>query len=105
MKLLTYKLNNDDREHLGVMCKLEPRRFYPLEQFGFRFHDMNDFIEQVTREEMSMLEQEASTGNHECVDYDKVIHCAPIPHPKQDIICLGMNYMEQVPGLFFKKGE
>ena len=94
MKLLTYKLNKDDKERLGVMCKLEPRRFYPLEQFGLRFQDMNDLIDHITRQELLMLEQEAGTGNHEFLNYDEVEHCAPIPRPKQDIICLGMNYME-----------
>ena len=45
MKLLTYKLQGDEKERLGVMCANAFQRFYPLETFGLHFQDMNDLIE------------------------------------------------------------
>lgn len=94
MRLLTYKLENDAKDLLGVVCEDERRHFYPLEQFGIRFQDMNDLIDHITQEQLDLLEKESETGNHKSLCYDEVIHCAPIPHPKQDIICLGINYLE-----------
>ena len=47
MKLLTYKLQGDEKERLGVMCANAFQRFYPLETFGLHFQDMNDLIEHI----------------------------------------------------------
>ena len=94
MKLLTYKLRGDDKERLGVMCANAFQRFYPLETFQLHFKDMNDLIEHIRPEEMEMLRNSLSSVEGETLDYDEVIHCAPIPHPRQDIICLGMNFKD-----------
>lgn len=94
MKLLTYKLEQNGEECIGVMCKTTARNFYPIVQFGMQFRDMNDLIERITPEQLELLERESDTGNHQSICYDDVIHCAPIPHPRQDIICLGINYMD-----------
>ena len=94
MKLLTYKLQGDDKERLGVMCANAFQRFYPLETFGLHFRDMNDLIENIKPEEMEMLRSSLASVEGETLNYDEVIHCAPIPHPRQDIICLGMNFKD-----------
>ncbi len=94
MKLLTYKLQGDDKERLGVMCANAFQRFYPLETFGLHFQDMNDLIEHIKPEEMDMLRRSLASVEGETLNYDEVIHCAPIPHPRQDIICLGMNFKD-----------
>ncbi len=94
MKLLTYKLQGDEKERLGVMCANAFQRFYPLETFGLHFQDMNDLIEHIRPEEMDMLRHSLASVEGETLNYDEVIHCAPIPHPRQDIICLGMNFKD-----------
>ena len=94
MKLLTYKLQGDEKERLGVMCANAFQRFYPLETFGLHFQDMNDLIEHIKPEEMDMLRRSLASVEGETLNYDEVIHCAPIPHPRQDIICLGMNFKD-----------
>ena len=94
MKLLTYKLHGDDRERLGVMCANAFQKFYPLENFNLHFRDMNELIEKITPQELQMLKNAVSDSNENTMDYNQVIHCAPIPHPRQDIICLGMNFAD-----------
>lgn len=94
MKLLTYKLHGDDRERLGVMCANAFQKFYPLENFDLHFRDMNELIEKITPQELQMLKSAASDIKGNTMDYNQVIHCAPIPHPRQDIICLGMNFAD-----------
>ena len=93
MKLLTYKLPGEEKERLGVMSSSEFEKFFPLEELGLEFQDMNDLIARVKPEEMELMKK-ASCGLHKTLNYKEVIHCAPIPHPHQDIICLGLNFMD-----------
>lgn len=104
MKLLTYKLPEDEREYLGVMCSNAYRRFWSLDQLGMHFKDMNDLIERITPEQREKLEEYSQKMEGTDFRYDKVIKCAPIPRPKQDIICLGLNFMDhEQESLRFKK--
>lgn len=93
MKLLTYRLAADGPDLLGVMCQREREHFYPLEQFGMKFQDMNDLIEHITPEQMQELKEKSAQPGYKPLCYNEVVHRAPIPYPKQDIICLGINYM------------
>lgn len=61
------------------------------------FADMNDLICNITDEHKEKLARFAAnadvlTGAAVCLDEVKL--CAPIVHPRQDIICLGINYFE-----------
>lgn len=94
MKLLTYKLQGDDRERLGVMCTRGYQKVLPLEQFGFSFRDMNELIEKITPGEMERLQNACAGEGVEGLNYKDIVRCAPIPHPKQDIICLGLNFQD-----------
>lgn len=94
MKLLTYKLPGSEKEYLGVMCDRGFQKLYPLETFGLHFRDMNDLIENITSEDMDCIKKGSSRENASSLDYREVIHCAPIPRPRQDIICLGLNFKE-----------
>lgn len=92
MKLLTYKLPGDDRERLGVMGTNEFQRVVPLEEFDLHFKDMNDLIQNVKPEEMERMKDCYNHRGKKVLEYKDIIHCAPIPRPCQDIICLGMNF-------------
>lgn len=93
MKLLTYKLQGDQRERLGVMSAKESQRVIPLEELGMKFRDMNDLIDSIKPEELELI-RKSSYLEAETLDYRTVVHCSPIPHPRQDIICLGLNFMD-----------
>ena len=94
MKLLTYKLPGEEKERLGVMSSSEFEKFFPLEELGLEFLDMNDLIARVKPEEMELMKKASCGLQDKTLNYKEVIHCAPIPHPHQDIICLGLNFMD-----------
>ena len=104
MKLLTYKLKGDDKERLGMMCSFAFHRFIPIEDLGLHFRDMNDLIQNMTREQRTILEHACEKPNKRLLCYEDVVRCAPIPHPRQDIICLGLNFRDHaVESSRFKK--
>lgn len=104
MKLLTYKVPGDDRERLGVMCSYAFHRFVPLDDLGIHFRDMNDLIENITDEQWKILEDSCSAPGSHGLQCEDMIACAPIPHPRQDIICLGMNFKDHAEeSMRFKK--
>lgn len=92
MKLLTCVL--DGRE---TPCFLSPGgAVYPLSRLGVQAPDMQAVLEQYApldlqaRFDAALPLLDAGDG----VPYDKVRKASPIPHPKQDVICLGINYMD-----------
>lgn len=94
MKLLTYKIPGEEKERLGVTYASAYERFFALEDLGIYFEDMNDLIEHITPEQFEKLRNSKDAKDIKVRRYDEVIHCAPIPHPRQDIICLGLNFRE-----------
>ncbi len=87
MKLATYV--RDGREEIG---RLSPdlRAVWPLSQFGFPQPDMNAFLDAVTADELAGLA--AAETASVSVPWAEVKKRAPIPAPRQDILCLGMNF-------------
>ena len=71
---------------LSRLAKLSPK---------LKFTDMNDFISRAnyeTRAVLRSLSQNLDAFNGASVCLDKVKLLAPIVHPRQDVICLGINY-------------
>lgn len=89
MKLLTYKYN--DTESLGILSA-DGQSVLPLEQFGLSFTSMNDLIDHITEDQMEQLKNAVAVISNQTIPYKDVVKCSPIPVPKQDIICLGINY-------------
>jgi len=62
---------------------------------GVTYQSMNELIEKATDEEWEQLTQMVqSLDDSRFVPLDQVTLCAPIPYPRQDMICLGINYLE-----------
>ena len=91
MKLITFKHNS--KEQIGILSKNE-EQVYPLEAFGINYDSMNDLIEKITDQEMTTLKVELEKDNKNAISVNDIEKMAPIPVPKQDIICLGINYIE-----------
>ena len=106
MKLITYSWKkNPDRDCLGIVPDLE-EGILPLSEAGLSFRDMNELIEQITPEERQQLEtafkecsarlsQGGEIGRKErerLIPFSDIIRRSPIPRPRQDVICLGINY-------------
>lgn len=97
MKLLTYVSNG--QEKVGVLSADESY-VYSLFQFGIDVKSMNEMIDTISETEMQMLRAQLlkeKNNNNGCRVFSgeplaQIKLCAPIPRPKQDLICLGINY-------------
>lgn len=98
MKLVTYK--DEGKEKIGVVSEDE-LYIYPAEIFGVKAKDMKELI--ASREDQEILKRETAKihGQRDSaflcqsrVKLEAGILEAPIPEPAQDMICLGINYME-----------
>ncbi len=78
MKLLTFKYNG--KEQVGF---LENDKVYAIDKYA----DMVELITNTSAEELASFKADG-----EGIPYSDIEKCAPIPHPNQDIICLGVNY-------------
>lgn len=81
MKLITYRLRG--AEHVGALTA-DGTAVAPLP-----YPDMNTLIETASLEDLH-----AAAAGAETVPLDQVELLAPIPRPRQDVICLGMNYLD-----------
>jgi 2-keto-4-pentenoate hydratase/2-oxohepta-3-ene-1,7-dioic acid hydratase in catechol pathway len=90
MKFITFKYAN--KEEVGVLTKNE-LGVYPIKTLGINYETMNDLIEKITDEEMKILQSALKKDIKEIISTNDIYKMAPIPNPKQDIICLGINYM------------
>ena len=93
MKLFTYKTKDTGKEELAVGYEYDDNLLYPLHQFDMDFTDMTDLIQRITPAEIEILKLSSRKEDLRFLKKDGVIACAPITHPQQDIICLGINYM------------
>lgn len=92
MKFYTFK-NRPNASEALALGSADGAKLYPLRQFQMEFADMNDFITHVTKAELCYLQNQLQRDELQFVKKSQVTICAPIPVPKQDIICLGINYM------------
>ena len=83
MKLVTYRENG--AEKVGALTK-DGTAILPLPA-----PDMNSLIETMTLSDLSSAVT-AAEGSGASVALAEVELLAPIPRPRQDVLCLGMNY-------------
>ena len=84
MKLVTFTRDNE-KEELGL---LREGRVLPLAELGFAFADMNELIERASTEELDAMRSAQGEG----LPLEAVRLLSPIPRPRQDVLCLGLNY-------------
>lgn len=89
MKLYTFK--KDGIEMVGVKAK-DIEALYPIQQLGLNYTSMNELIEMASEEEWKLLSQRALDQEKAAISFAEIEICAPIPRPKQDVVCLGINY-------------
>ncbi len=87
MKLLTYL--DGGREQLGL---LRGGSVVPLESLGLHFADMNELILHAAKEQLDALAKAELASGGASVQLSDVTVLAPIPCPRQDVLCLGLNY-------------
>ncbi|WP_086276434.1 fumarylacetoacetate hydrolase family protein [Campylobacter vicugnae] len=100
MRLITYK--KDGIVKLGVLSA--NNGVMDISTTGIDKKDMNDLIITLTHTERQILEDLSSKSGGE--PYESIEKLPPILFPLQDIICLGINYMEHAKESYrFKKIE
>lgn len=90
MKFLTFQQNNVEK--VGVLSQ-DKKGVFPVSYFGADYITMNELIENVTQAELENIKRGIEVGCKQPIPLEEVKKLAPIPIPKQDIICLGINYM------------
>lgn len=83
MKLLTYRFNGT--EAVGALSQ-DGKAVLPLP-----YADMNTLIETASLSDLRSAAQAAERSGAG-IPLEQVDLLAPIPRPRQDVICLGMNY-------------
>jgi len=101
MRLYSYKTNEHSEIMLGVESPSDNSKLLPLSQFGYTTNVMAEFIENTTDEELVKLKTIISKSSDvsnvsdiKSIEKASTVACAPIIHPAQDVICLGINYVE-----------
>lgn len=93
MKFVTYEIEHKRR--LGVINRDETW-IYPLRSLDMDYKTMQELIEGISESEKQLLEYVSGQDPYKikgAVPAEEAILLAPIPHPVQDVICLGINYM------------
>lgn len=87
MKLLTY--SHAGASGVGVL-KNDGSEVVPVNYLGWGVADMNAFLECAAPEKLAKLNRNKELMQG--IPLGEVKLLAPIPYPKQDVICLGINY-------------
>jgi len=90
MKIITFK--HDNKEQVGILTMNE-QEVYPIKALGLNYETMNELIENITDQEVTSLQLALEKDSNEALSITSITKMAPIPTPKQDVICLGINYM------------
>lgn len=87
MKLVTYQYEGNER--VGALTP-DGAAILPLP-----YPDMNTLIESAAFADL-LSAASAAESSGASVPAAEAVLCAPIPRPRQDIICLGMNYRDHL---------
>jgi len=91
MRLITAKLKKDNKELLGILTP-EGTHVAEIKALGFNFNTMLELIERITPQELEKLGQIDLAETKNLFSLADMEFLSPIPKPKHDIICLGVNY-------------
>lgn len=97
MRFYTAEINNKEEILVAFAEGNVAYRMSRLQKLvpALNFADMNDLIRNITAEHKEKLDRFAANSDVLSgaeVNLEEVKLCAPIVHPRQDIICLGINY-------------
>jgi len=93
MKIVTFEV--EKRQKLGIL-NAGGDWVYPLECFGMEYRKMEEAIEEMSESEIQLLNHMAGKDPYQvqgAARIGEIKLLAPILRPKQDVICLGVNYM------------
>ena len=85
----------EHKSGLGVISR-DGSWVYPLASLDMDYKTMQELIENISESEKQLLEYVSGQDPYKvrgAAPIGEVSLLAPIPHPRQDVICLGINYM------------
>ncbi len=94
MKLVTFQV--EQKVRVGVLSADETWVF-PIESIGPEYKTMLEAVKQMSDSEKDLLEYASHQDPYKirgAAQIEDVKLLAPIPVPEQDVVCLGINYME-----------
>ena len=89
MRFYTGKL--EGKQQLFVGFEKDPS-LYKIEDYGMKFADMTELVCTITDEQKARLLNEREGKRAYALDEIQIL--APIVRPRQDVVCLGINYSE-----------
>ena len=101
---------NKEQTHMAVINELgldldSNSSLYSVFASDFNFSNMLDLIERITPHQLEQLSKVNFSKAKEIYALSDIEFLAPIPNPKHDIICLGMNYAAHAEELGNKAPE
>lgn len=87
MKIMTYSYGNEVA--VGVL-KNDGSEVVPVNYLDFNVKDMNEFLE--AQDDAKLEKMDRNKELMQGIPMEEVKLLAPILHPKQDVVCLGINY-------------
>lgn len=87
MKIMTYSYGNEVA--VGVL-KNDGSEVVPVNYLDFNVKDMNEFLE--VQDDAKLEKMDRNKELMQGIPMEEVKLLAPILHPKQDVVCLGINY-------------
>jgi hypothetical protein len=97
MRFASYLIEGETSARIGVMYPGDGR-MYDISLFGLNFADMNELIANMTPPQLTALGT-APVPDKGFLEPGSFVMAAPIPFPRQDVICLGFNYMDHAAEL------
>lgn len=91
MKLINciYKENQIN----GILSS-DAEEVYPFSLFDLNFPSIDDIITNCREDFLEKVSEKIDGLRDKGIKTEEITYLAPIPYPKQDIICLGINYTE-----------
>lgn len=91
MKLFTCRYQGEE-----LVCALsaDGKSALPVKKMGLPYASMTQLIEYATDDILDLMRGCVKNGCEGAVALTEAEMLAPIPYPKQDVICMGLNYME-----------
>jgi 2-keto-4-pentenoate hydratase/2-oxohepta-3-ene-1,7-dioic acid hydratase in catechol pathway len=91
MKLLSYKMQGTGA--VGILTP-DGKSICPMKSLGFSCDTMLELIRQMDDRMKEDIKLRLNSCREGLISAEQVEFLAPIPVPEQDIICLGVNYIE-----------
>lgn len=94
MKIITFIENNTEK--VGLVSN-DGKRVFPIQALGYNFTSVNALIDGADEAIWADLKQRVNDPDKlGFLPFDTVKLTAPIPHPKRDVLALGLNYIDHV---------